>query len=151
MKDINIVFPDRRLYLFDTFEGFSDKDIKVENENNFSESFKKDFSATNIKMVLKKMKYPKNCIIKKGYFPDTAQEIDEKFVFVNIDVDLYLPIYNGLEYFYPRLQKGGYIFVHDYNTILFKGVKEAVKKYAKENDLSYFPLSDHPGTVVFIK
>jgi len=33
---INRVFPDKKLYLFDTFEGFDKRDIKIEVENNYS-------------------------------------------------------------------------------------------------------------------
>lgn len=38
------------------------------------------------------MPYPKNCIIRKDYFLDTAKEDNEKFCFVNIDMDLYAPV-----------------------------------------------------------
>ena len=44
------------------------------------------------------MTYPNNCIIKKGFFPDTAIGRGTIF-FVSIDVDLYNPIYNALEFF----------------------------------------------------
>lgn len=33
-KFINLSFPDRKLYLFDTFEGFDEKDIFIEYKNN---------------------------------------------------------------------------------------------------------------------
>jgi O-methyltransferase len=47
------------------------------------------------------MKYKENCIVRKGYFPETAEDLEDEFVFVSIDADLYEPIYNGLCYFYP--------------------------------------------------
>jgi len=98
------------------------------------------------------MKYKEKCFIRKGFFPETAKNINCKFVFVNIDVDLYDPTYNGLVYFYPRLQKGGYIFIHDYNDAnLYVGVKKAVKKYCIENNVSYFPLTDGGGSVIIMK
>jgi O-methyltransferase len=152
-KNINIAFPDRKLYLFDTFEGFNEKDLEIERTRKYSHSQKKDFSGTSIEKVMQKMKYPDNCIIKKGYFPATTEDVDveEKYIFVNIDVDLYEPIYEGLRYFYPRLEQGGYIFVHDYNGTEYRGVKEAVRKYAEEERITFFPLTDHPGTVVFMK
>ena len=97
------------------------------------------------------MPFPGQCIIKKGYFPDTTKGLSEEFVFVNIDADLYEPIYNGLQYFYPRLNKGGYIFVHDYNNDAYKGAKEAVDKFCRENDLNKLPLPDSCGTAVLMK
>ena len=33
---INIAFPDRKLYLFDTFEGFAAEDIETEKEKSYS-------------------------------------------------------------------------------------------------------------------
>jgi O-methyltransferase len=149
-RRINEVFYDRRIYLFDTFEGFDKRDVKVNTDRNFSTG-KQDFSNTNIDLVLSKMKHPENCIVRKGFFPDTAKNIEEKFVFASIDVDLYEPIYQGLCYFYPRLQKGGYIFVHDYNNASYSGVKAAVERYASEINIPYFPLSDVCGSVVLMK
>jgi len=147
---INRYFPDRKLYLFDTFEGFAETDIKSEVQNTFS-SGAQDFSNTSVKRVLDIMPFPGQCIIKKGYFPDTTKGLSEEFVFVNIDADLYEPIYNGLQYFYPRLNKGGYIFVHDYNNDAYKGAKEAVDKFCRENDLNKLPLPDSCGTAVLMK
>jgi O-methyltransferase len=112
---------------------------------------KDDFKETNVNIVLDKMKYKKNCIIKKGYFPETAKDVDDIFAFVNIDVDLSDPIYNGLCWFYPHLEKGGYIFVHDYNHRQWTGAKAGIKKFVKEYGIPYFPLSDISGSVVFMK
>jgi len=158
-KCINESFPDRKLYLFDTFEGFNEKDIKIEYNgvndlkiNNTPPNYIHDFSKTSIELVLKKMKYKENCIIKKGYFPETAKDVEDEFVFVSIDVDLYEPIYNGLCYFYPRLKHGGYIFIHDYNERkIYSKVKDAVRKYCNENKINFFPLSDICGSAVIIK
>ena len=150
---INLAFPDRKLYLFDTFEGFSEKDIMVEEEIRGGEvTGLHDFSSIDIDIVLNKMKYRENCIVKKGYFPETASDVDDTFAFVSIDTDLFEPIYNGLVFFYPRLKQGGYIFVHDVVDFpLYSGAKLAVKKFCQENDVSYFPLSDICGTAVIIK
>jgi O-methyltransferase len=147
---INQLFPDRKLYLFDTFEGFASVDVAIDKKNGYS-SFDQDFSETSVNYVLSKMQKPENCIVKKGYFPDTAKDIEDCFVFVSLDTDLYEPIYQGLIYFYPRLVKGGYIFIHDYNNMRYKGVREAVLKFCAENDISIFPLSDACGSAIMIK
>ena len=147
---INQYFPNRKLYLFDTFKGFEETDIHAEIKNTYS-SGEQDFSNTSIKKVLAIMPFPNQCVIKEGYFPKTAEEVDEEFAFVNIDADLYEPIYNGLKFFYPRLSKGGYIFVHDYNNDAYKGAKEAVEKFCSENSLNKLPLPDSCGTAVIMK
>lgn len=147
---INAFFPDRILYLFDTFEGFDVKDTDIDLQKNYSTE-RIDFSDTSVDLVLKKMKYPENCLVKKGYFPKTTVDLEDEFAFVSIDADLFQPVYEGLKYFFPRLSKGGYIFIHDFNNRNYLGAKEAVKKYCKENDLSYFPLCDSCGSVVINK
>lgn len=147
---INRCFSKRKLYLFDTFYGLDEKDLNRDKKNELIFS-NRIFNYPNIQNVLKKMKYPKNCIIRKGYFPKTIDGLEGNFVFVSLDADLYNPIYEGLKYFYPRLVKGGYIFVHDYNNFKFGGAKEATLKFSEEEGISYFPLSDVNGTAVFIK
>ena len=97
------------------------------------------------------MPYRSKCIIKKGYFPETANGLNDNFVFVSIDTDLYDPIYNGLTFFYPRLVKGGYIFIHDYNNDSYKGAKQAVDKFCAENNISKVPIPDSAGTAIIVK
>ncbi len=147
---INQYFPERDFYLFDTFEGFDKKDIAAELNNNFS-SGAQDFTNTSVEKVLAIMPHAKQCIVKKGFFPETAKGLKEEFVFVSIDADLYDPIYNGLNYFYPLLKKGGYIFVHDFNNDGYKGAKQAVKQFCKENNVSFTPIPDACGSAIIAK
>ncbi|MEJ7627539.1 MAG: TylF/MycF/NovP-related O-methyltransferase [Ferruginibacter sp.] len=147
---INLYFPNKKLYLFDTFQGFHAQDIKLEVEEKYSGG-DQDFTNTSVKEVLSIMPYPDKCIIKEGFFPATAIGLEEDFIFVSIDADLYEPIYNGLKYFYPRLKKGGFIFVHDYNNDNYKGAKLAVENYCQEFNLSKIPLPDSGGSVVLSK
>ncbi len=147
---INQYFPSRKLYLFDTFEGFDKKDISTEVQRDFS-SGEQDFSNTSVEEVLQRMPFRDVCIIKQGYFPASAAGLEEQFVFVSIDTDLYDPVYHGLNYFYPRLKKGGYIFVHDYNNDGYKGAREAVEKFCREQGVSKTPIPDSGGTVILAK
>ncbi|MHA7579398.1 TylF/MycF/NovP-related O-methyltransferase [Paenibacillus vandeheii] len=150
-KYISESFCDRDFYLFDTFEGFDERDIQNEHRNKFSDARVGEFKNTSIEAVLNKMTSRKRCFVKKGYFPQTTEGMDENFVFVSIDVDLYSPILEGLRYFYPRMQEGGYIFVHDYNSLRFSGVKSAIKDFSKEFKIKYVPISDMCGSAVIIK
>lgn len=159
-KIINILFKDRKLYLFDTFEGFDINEVKHDLEKSLIVDKTRErlvyhgnlFENTNVDIVMKKMTYPNNCIIKKGFFPDTAIGVEEQFSFVSIDVDLYNPIYNALEFFYPRLSTGGYIFVHDYNVRNYLGVKKAVQNFEQKfGKLRKVPISDFGGTLIITK
>lgn len=145
---LNCIFNDRKLYLFDTFEGFSDKDIHVNDEIIMGMD---KFKDTHIENVLKKMKHPKQVIVRKGWFPDTARNIDDEFCFVSLDTDLYKPIMSGLEYFYPRLAKGGYIFIHDFGSYNWSGVRKAVYEYCDKNKISFVPILDKCLSVIITK
>lgn len=150
-KYLNLAFPGRKLYLFDTFEGFNEKDVDEDRKRGYSDSRPGQYSNSNLDLVMKKMSSPDLCVVRKGYFPETASGLEDRFVFVSLDVDLYQPIYDGLVYFYPRLSPGGYIFVHDYNNMVFRGVKEAVRKYCSESGACCLPLCDTGGTAIICR
>jgi O-methyltransferase len=149
-KYINLYFKDRSLYLFDTFEGFNAKDIDEEKRKGFSSGLQ-DFTNTSVASVLEIMPFPGKCIPVKGFFPDSAKGIQEQFVFVSIDADLYEPVYEGLKFFYENLVKGGYIFIHDFNNDNYKGARKAVEQFCDEKNICFTPLPDSAGTAIIGK
>lgn len=149
-KHINKFLPDRKMYLFDTFEGFGDQKL-VEIEKSI-DNINTAFIDTSVNEVISKMTTPQNCIVRKGYFQETIEGIEnQQFAFVSLDADLYDPIYEGLVYFYPRMSKGGYIFVHDYGMAAWPGVKQAVDRFCKEQGVSIIPLLDMCLSCVIVK
>lgn len=149
---INVAFPDSKLYLFDTFEGFDANEALNEVKNgNCTDSFVSAYKNTNVKKVIEKMQYLEQIEIKQGYFPESLNGLEDIFKFVSIDVDFEESIYHALEYFYPRMVRGGYIFVHDYNSSL-RGVEKAVDRYESQYGfLNKMPLCDANGTLVIMK
>lgn len=147
---INKYFSDRKLYLFDTFEGFDNRDLNVERDfedENFAKGhFNHEWhfdEGVNLKHLALKMPHFDKCVIKKGYFPETTKDVDDKFVFVNLDMDLYQPQLAGLNFFYDRMVKGGVILLHDYFHPELPGVKKAVADFQKERGLlPFFPIGD---------
>jgi O-methyltransferase len=77
--------------------------------------------------------------------------INDYLSIVSIDVDLYEPMYKGLNYFYDKLNYGGYIMLHDYNNKGYNGVKNALRKFSEERKVSYFPLCDSYGSAIIMK
>lgn len=147
---ISAAFPDRELYLYDTFEGFQESDL----DKSVSSTWTNVFKDTSVDMVLSLMTDQNNVVIRKGYFPQTIREEENSvFAFVSIDADLEKPIYDGLEFFYPRLSKGGYIFVHDYNGGKWHGIERAVRSYEEKlgQALCKVPICDSEGTLVITK
>lgn len=144
---INYLFPDRALYLFDTFEGFNQQDQYNDDERDLF-NLKIDYSGTSQELVLKKMHYPQKCIIKKGWFPESTKDVDEKFALVRLDMDLYDPIYSGLEFFYPKMEKGGYIVVHDCRSRNFDGARKALIDFCQKYNLGYMCMPDNLGSAI---
>ncbi|HEY0433310.1 MAG TPA: TylF/MycF/NovP-related O-methyltransferase [Chitinophagaceae bacterium] len=147
---INSFLPGRKLYLFDTFEGFDPRDVSGEQKQNLS-SASQDFSDTSVAGVLRQMPFPDQCIPVKGFFPESAAHIEDRFVLVSLDADLYHPIYAGLQYFYPRLVAGGYILVHDFNNDSYKGARKAVEQFCQEAHVGFVPLPDSGGSAIITK
>lgn len=145
-RHINAAFPDRTLYLFDTFKGFDSGDMECDVRHRFTTEFG-DFSGTSVDSVLERMKYRDRCVVKPGLFPDSLGTLEDRFSFVSLDADLYQPTLEGLKYFHPRLNRGGYIFVHDFA----RGVKSAVERYCDETGANFVPASDTWSTVVIKK
>lgn len=150
-KYLNRGLPDRKLYLFDTFSGCDGRD---QSEKDHKLGYRSIwFSDASVQTVLDQMEQKERCIIRKGYFPETAKGLeDETYCLVSLDADLYKPILAGLEYFYPRLSPGGYIFVHDFVPLSFgPGVKAAVREYCSAHNISYVPMLDRQCSIIITK
>ncbi len=140
----------RNLHLFDTFDGFTEKDLKSEiiNDDKYSST---NFSDTDLQSVQKLFTESKNIFYYKGYFPETTKEVTEQtFALVNLDADLYQPTIAALHYFYPKLSAGGVIIVHDYNHT-WEGIVRAVDEFKKTIPESGIEISDGQGSVMIVK
>lgn len=101
--------PERTLYLFDTFAGFPAADLPAGAQD-------ERFRDTSEDAVRARVGASANVLLRPGYVPDTLAGLeDERFAFVLLDLDLYDPTLASLEFFYPRVPRGGYLVIHDYN------------------------------------
>lgn len=113
----------RSLYVFDTFDGLPE----LSTEDDRRQFQKGDYSAS-LESVKKYLKNYSNIYFYKGKFPYTAGPIKNKiFSFVYLDVDIYESTIKSLEFFYPRMSKGGIIISHDYPSS--EGVKKAFSEF----------------------
>lgn len=127
-REINRYFPEHVCYLFDTFSGFDARDFEYEKMPSMTTGVD-HLMETSEDIVLSKMPNKENVIIKKGYFPDSINGLENEFIFVNLDMDLYKPTIEGLKYFYPRMKPGGCILIHDYFTEIFPNIENAVNDF----------------------
>lgn len=146
---LHLMDQDRTFHLFDTFEGFTEKDL--ENETGKAASYTiSNFADTSIEKVKARLGNGQ-FIFHKGYFPETAVGVEnEKFALVNMDADLYNPTKAGLEFFYPRLSPGGIIIIHDYNPD-WPGIMKAVDEFAETISEPKVVLPDQDSSVMIFK
>lgn len=150
-KEINACFPNAILHLFDTFEGFDQRDIEIETAKSFSKEKARHFNITSEDLVRGKLPHPERAVFHKGYFPETASGVTEQdFLFVSLDFDLYNPTLEGLRFFYPRMLKHGVILVDDYFLPGYLGIPNAINDFEKEigEQLVKLPIGDHCGIAI---
>jgi O-methyltransferase len=149
-KEINAAFPNNKLYLFDTFQGFVEPDISSDTvEKSVMEVLSSEFVQTSVQTVIDKMIYPENIIIKQGYFPDTFDIGEERFGFVSVDADLYAPTKSALEIFFPLMADRGLLLVHDYYNNLLPGVRKAVDEFVSHSSTRFLPIGDAMSVAIF--
>lgn len=116
---------DKRLHLFDTFEGLP------EGAAQDGGVLRKHQYACDLPSVQSYLADFPNLSYPPGLFPDSTQDQPElaatRFAFVHCDVDLYEGTKACLEFFYPRLVRGGILVSHDYS--VFRGVKLAFDEF----------------------
>jgi len=110
------------LHLFDTFAGLpppSDSEATVLAQGQFSAS---------LAAVRALLAGHDGVHFHVGLFPDSgAAAVHEQFNLVHLDVDLYSSTLAGLEFFYPRMVRGGIIITHDYS--MLPGVAQAMRVF----------------------
>lgn len=80
-----------------------------------------------------------NVNICAGWIPQVFATLPEReWAFVHLDLSLYEPTLASLEYFYPRLSKGGAILCD--GSIFCPGVTQAWEKFCIRYDLAYITL-----------
>jgi O-methyltransferase len=143
--------PERKLYLFDTFAGFPEKDFAKESIN-VGYNQRQQFTDTDVDIVLRAIApLNSNVIPIVGWFPASAtpQVSSETFAFIHLDADLEAPISAGLDFFWPRLSTGGIVVVHDYNA--WPGSRVAVDRFLLMHHAAAVPMPDKSGSIVLVK
>ncbi len=139
---------DRRLFLFDTFSGFDRRDTQSTNPK--LEAY---FADTSLDFVRATVGHPETTTYVTGFFPDTiTDEVRQRtFALVHIDFDLYEPMKAALEFFYPRMPRGGMMILHDYSSGSWPGATRAITEFYQVHDelISLWP--DKSGTAILRK
>lgn len=143
---INQLLPDRKLYLFDSFEGFAEN-------AGASASFQAAHANTTVEKVLSIMPHREKIVVKPGFFPGSLDGLEETFCLVSLDVDFGATTLEGLRYFWPRISPGGYLLLHDWGNPKLPEVAQALRQYEQElgGTITAVPLCDVGGTLVLCR
>ncbi len=146
---IRLLLPERKLYLFDTFEGFDAGEAEEEGKG-----LVEAHRNTAADAVLARMPGPEGVVLRQGLFPATAEGLEElRFALVSLDADLEKSTLEGLRWFWPRLSPGGCLLLHDWANPRLPGVKRALERFERELGcaLPAVPLCDVCGSLVLTK
>ena len=121
------------LHIFDSFQGLSNPHKIYDQTNQIKERF-----IGNEKFVRKILKNYKFTKIYPGWIPEKFYLLkNKKFSLIHIDLCLYKPTLESLNFFYPRLVKGGILISNVYNSNIFKGETKAFDQFFKYNKYSF--------------
>jgi hypothetical protein len=136
----------RKLYGFDTFDGFqalSDKDLGGANHNEKMVGglrFDMDIFNRSFEHLIKDIRQPERVNIIKGDVIETFQPFLEtnggvRFNFVNLDMDLYEPTKFVLDRLPEKMVRDGVILFDEYGYEEWPGATEAVDEFIGRHKL----------------
>lgn len=118
---------DRRVHLFDSFEGLS------EPGTGDGEHWTQGALAAPLEVVADALSEFQCWKAYPGWIPTRFDEVsEERFAFVHIDVDLYEPTRDAIEFFYPRLSPGGVMLLDDHGFGTCPGAKCAADEFFQD-------------------
>lgn len=119
-------------YLFDSFEGLSEPAEKDRVGEGVQEWKRGDLRSSE-DVLRQNLSGFENIHILKGWIPERFSEVrDLRFRLVHIDVDLYQPTLDSLNFFYPRLSPGGVIVMDDYGYENCPGAYRAANEFMED-------------------
>jgi hypothetical protein len=137
----------KRVLGFDSFEGL-DETVARDVELGGGDDYRKTvggFSNTSYDYVderVRKFGAGDTVTLVQGYFNNTLHRYaDSQFCFVHLDCVIYESYRECLEFFYPRMAKGGIILLDEYNDPPWPGCTLAVDEF----------LADKPEKVIEVK
>lgn len=134
-----------RHHVFDSFEGLSapapgDQPV-VDDEPGWAGG---EFAADEARVRRNLAGF--DVVTYKGWIPDRFAEVAGRhFRLVHLDVNLYEPTRDGIEFFYPRLNPGGILVCDDYGFATCPGATRAMDEYGERIGQPVLHLSSGQG------
>lgn len=144
-KLLCLMFPDRRVYLCDTFHGMPPGDPKID------EHRKGDFGDTSVESVRAYLSECKNARVVPGLFPHSAESLDDRrFAFAHIDCDLFGSTLAAIDWIWPRMNPGGMMAFDDYRCASCRGATKAIDTFRQRGEGTFFE-NDAPRKIAAVR
>ena len=131
-------YPDKWLYLYDSFEGLPAKTAEDNSADGWR--FKQGelkASPDTVRHKFKKYALPEP-VITKGWFNQLSDsDLPGEIAFALLDGDFYESIKDSLALVEPKMVSGGKIVIHDYRNAELPGVGLAVNEFLASNSDKY--------------
>jgi len=140
---------DRKIYLYDTFEGMPEPDVRDTkirtgaSGNMLWKSKQEDggwcnISIDEVKKNVFTTPFPKgNFIFVRGKVEDTIpKNIPKDVALLRLDTDWFSSTYHEFKHLFPLVNVGGVIMIDDYGS--WSGSKDATDIYFAENNISMY-------------
>jgi len=139
MKTLIETQSNKKLYVYDSFEGLPPKSVWEENTGWTPGTLNTTEDILIQNFLNNKLPPP---IVHKDWFKNVPlDKIPEKISFAFLDGDFYDSIYDSLSKIYDRVSDGGYICFHDYLRNDLPGVEAAIKRFFTERNIPYTIIS----------
>jgi hypothetical protein len=136
------------LYLFDSFQGISLPEIRDLNDRDDVIRWEKGDLSASEEVLHANLASVGPISVLPGWIPERFNEVaGRQFRVVHIDVDLYQPTRDSLEFFYPRLVEGGVIIMDDYGFLTCPGAKAAADEFASSVSVQVLHLPTGQGII----
>jgi len=126
---------DRKVFVADSFQGLPKPEWEEDNGDKHHTYKYLEVSLEEVKNNFKKYDLlDSQVVFLKGWFKDTLQTPQiEKLAILRLDGDMYGSTMETLIALYPKLSKGGYCIIDDWN---LPNAKKAVVKYRTKNNIT---------------
>ena len=120
--------PTKEIHLFDTWTGMpAMQDFRIDDHR------VGDFADCSLADTQLRLYENQNVIFHQGVFPKTAEDLGHRrFSLAHFDGDLYASCTAFIEFFYPRMSKGGVMVFDDYDWPQCQGVRKAIEEAGLE-------------------
>jgi len=117
----------RQHHMFDSWEGISEPGA---HDGEYLTNLGKHYLSVDEKVARQNLARFDHGHFYRGWIPTRFEEVsDRRFCLVHLDVDLYDPTLAILEYFYPRMNKGGLMICDDSGLAKCPGARRAMMEF----------------------